>query len=611
MIPRVDIESIPYLITFSAILFYVYLLKGYTVKKKTLEKLLFGLTIISLVLPFTYSALQAIEYNVRYSYNFLYSHSSVPVLDRVFNLLYSMSGDSFLMFAAMLLVILRFRIRYQLYRTGVREALNGYLLSIAALTMVYIFYPPYEIYENMVALDGRGEYPIWVLPLPNITVLAFYIGVTLLLLGSSLYLYLWRESITGLDSFARKNMFIGSAILMFVVFIRFLYSNIVFGRERFINFTTFDIALIALLVSSLLFYEINHVARTRIIGAMAVSSYLTVFSALTSIIALKPETFLPLNNVLNTGEYLFLLFTSVALTSLVISREIFRRSFFPWFSEDIEFLTRGGSSIFLLALLLSIMISLFNLSIYYTLGREKVIVSTDLIVSILFYLSTFTFISLAGEIVARRSANINSVILTVFGLYAILGGGYNYNLWFIRDYLYVYPLLSIPLIIYLFHKYRKIPIARIIFLIVFFHLLASQIWFGSGPTKEVESGGSIEFKGHILSNPTFNISVSDIQVYKDVTSNSTNPYYSREYAIFDNGMKLDRYIFDSFDLRFPVAYIDWDPTTYRIYIIGLVTGSSDGVNVFISDSYWSPATYFIFPALLGLAIYIGRRFDHY
>ena len=406
-------------------------------------------------------------------------------------------------------------------------------------------------------------------------------------------------------------MFVGSAVLTFVVFIRFLYSNIVFGRERFINFTTFDIALIALLVSSLLFYEIYHIARTRIIGAMAVSSYLTVFSALTSVIALKPETFLPLNNILSTGEYLFLLFTSVVLTSLVISREIFRRSFFPWFSEDIEFLTRGGSSIVLLALLLSMMISLFNLSIYYTFGGEFVRVSTDFIVSILFYLSAFTFMSLTGELVARRSANINNVIFAVFGLYAILGGGYNYNFWFVRDYLYVYPLLSIPLIIYLFYKYRKLPLVRIIFLIVFFHLLASQIWFGGGPIKAVDTGDSIEFKGYTLSNPVFNMTVSDIQVYEDIMSNSTNPYYTNEYAVFDGGMRLDRYLFDSFDLRFPVGYIDWDPTSYREYIIGLVTGSDEGVSVFIADAYWSPATYFILPALLVLALYLGRRFEYY
>ncbi len=611
MIPRADIESIPYLITFTALLMYVYLLKGYTVKKKLLENIFLGLTVVSMVLPFAYSAFQAIQYNIEYSYNFLYSHSTVPVFNRVFNLLYSMSGDSFLLFSALFLIILRLRVGHQLYRVGVREAFNGYLLSIASLTMVYIFYPPFEIYENMVALDGRGEYPIWALPFPYITILAFYIGVSLILMGASLYLYMWRESIVGLDSFARKSIFIGSAILTFVVFIRFLYSNIVFGRERFINLTTFDISLVILLVSSLLFYEIYNISRTRIIGAMAVVSYLTVFSSLVSIIALKPETFLPLNNIIGTGEYLFLLFTSMILTSLVISREIFRRSFFPWFSEDIEFLTRGGSSIVLFALLFSMMISLFNLSIYYTFGGESVRVSTDFIVSILFYLSTFTFMSLAGELVARRSLNINNVIFTVFILYAFLGGGYNYNFWFIREYLYIYPLLAIPFAIYLFYKYRKVPLVRIIFLIVFFHLLASQIWFGGGPIKSINAGDTLEFRGYTLSNPVFNITISDVQVYEDIMSNSTNPYYSNEYAVFEDGPRLDRYIFDSFDLRFPVGYIDWNPTMYKEYIIGLVTGSQDGVSVFIADAYWSPATYFILPALLVLALYLGRKFEYY
>ena len=611
MIPRVDIESIPYLITFSTVLLYVYLLKGYTVKKKVIENLLLGFTITSMLIPFIYSAFQSVEYNIEYSYNFLYSHSTVPVFERVFNLLYSMSGDSFLLFSAIFLLVLRSRIRHQLYRAGVREAFNGYLLSIASLTMVYIFYPPFEIYENVVALDGRGAYPIWVLPFPYITVIAFYLGVSLILTGASLYLYMWRESIAGLDGFARRSMFIGSAILTFVVFTRFLYSNIVFGRERFINFTTFDIALIILLVSSLLFYEISHIARTRIIGAMAISSYLTVFSSLISVLALKPETFLPLNNVMNTGEYLFLLFTSVIFTSLVISREIFKRSFFPWFSEDIEFLTRGGSSIILLALLFSMMISLFNLSIYYTFGGEVVRVSTDFIVSILFYLSAFTFMSLAGELVARRSANINNVIFTVFGLYAILGGGYNYNFWFIKEYLYVYPLLAIPLIGYLFYKYRKLPVVRILFLVVFFHLLASQIWFGGGPIKAINTGESLDFKGVTLSNPLFNISISDIQVYEDIMSNTTNPYYTYEQATFEEGLKLERYVFDSFDLRFPVGYIGWDPTGYREYIIGLVAGSDEGVSVFVADAYWSPATYFILPALLILALYLGRKFELY
>jgi len=611
MIPRVDIESIPYLITFSTILLYVYLLKGYTVKKKVIENLFLGITIISMLIPFMYSVFQAVEYNIEYSYNFLYSHSTVPLFDRIFNLLYSMPGDSFLVFAAIFLVVLRLRIGHQLYRTGVREAINGYLLSVASLTMVYIFYPPFEIYSNIAALDGRGAYPIWTLPFSNVTIISFYVGVSLILVGASLYLYMWRESISGLDGFARKSLFIGSSIVVFIVFIRFLYSNIIFGRERFINFTTFDIALIILLVSSMLFYEISQIARKRIIGAMAISSYLTVLSSLTSIIALKPETFLPIDNVLNTGEYLFLLFTSIVLSSLVISSEIFRRSFFPWFSEDIEFLTRGGSSIVLLALLISMMISLFNLSIYYTFGGEAVRVSTDFIVSILFYLSAFAFLSLAGEIVARRSANINHVILTVFGLYAILGGGYNYNLWFVKEYLYVYPLLAIPLIGYLFYRYRKLPVVRILFLIVFFHLLASQIWFGGGPIKAVNVGESLDFKGVTLSNPLFNVSTSDIQVYSDIFSNFTNPYYTNEYAIFDEGLRLDRYIFDSFDLSFPVGYITWDPTEYRQYIIGLVTGSDDGVSVFVADAYWSPATYFILPALLVLALYIGRRFELY
>lgn len=611
MIPRVDIESIPYLIIFSAIFIYIYLLKGYTVRKRLFERLILVITSLSMSLPFIYSIIQSIEFNIAYSYNFLYSHSTATVYERVLNLFYSMSGDTFLIFSTFFLLVLRYRIRHQLYREGVRESLTGYLLSIASLATLYIFYPPYEIYENLVASDGRGLYPIWTLPYPIFTVIAFYAGSSLVLMGASLYLYMWRESIPGLSGFAKKTLFIGSAIIALVLFIRFLYSNIVFGRERFINFTTFDIALIIVLLSTLLFYEISYIAETRIIGSMAISSYLTVFSVLTSVIALAPETFLPLNNVLNTGEYLFLFFTSSILLSLVISREIFRRSFFPWFSEDIEFLTRGGSSIIFFSLLFSMMISLFNLSIYYTFGDQPVRVSTDFIVSILFYLSTFTFMSLAGELVGRRSLNINHVIITVFGIYAVIGGGYNYNLWFIRDYIYLYPLLAIPLAGYLLYKYRKFPLVRLLLLFVFFHLLASQIWFGGGPIKTIDIGGSLEFKGYTLSNPLFNISVSDIDVYSEISSNSTSPYYTLEYAILDDGLRLNRYLFDSFDLRFSIGYIDWDLSSYREYIIGLVAGGGDNVSIYVADVYWNPINYIVFPIILVIAMYIGRRFKYY
>ena len=611
MIPRVDIESIPYLITFSMIFIYIYLLKVYTVRKRIIKRIFLIITSISMAVPFIYSTFQSIEFNLIYSYNFLYSHSTATFYERIFNLFYSMSGDTFLLFSAFFLLALRYRVRHQLYRGSIRESLNGYLLSIASLTILYIFYPPFEIYEDITALDGRGLYPIWTLPYPFLTVVAYYLGSSLVLMGASLYLYLWRESIPGLSEFARKSLFIGSAILTIVLFIRFLYSNIVFGRERFINFTTFDIALIIVLVSTLLFYEISYIAETRIIGSMAVSSYLTVFSVLTSVVALRPETFLPLNNVLNTGEYIFLFLISSILLSLVISREIFRRSFFPWFSEDIEFLARGGSSIVFFSLLFSMMISLFNLSIYYTFGDQPVRVSTDFIVSILFYLSTFTFMSLAGELVGRRSLNINYVILTVFGIYAVIGGGYNYNLWFIRDYIYVYPLLAVPLAGYLIYKYRKFPLTRLLLLFIFFHLLASQIWFGGGPIKTIDTGGSIEFKGYTLSNPLFNISISDIEVYSDVSSNSTSPYYTLEYVVFDGGLRLDRYIFDSFDLRFSTGYIGWDLISYREYIIGLVAGSSESVSIYIADVYWSPLSYLVLPIILVIAMYIGGRFKYY
>ncbi len=609
MIPRADIESIPYVVGLAALMLYIYLLQVYDVRKRFVEYLGLVLLVVGSLVPLGFTLYNLWSFNLEYSYVFGYTYSGMEPLERAVTSLFSMPWDVAMLAGVSLYIVLRILLSGSMYRSAVRSALSAYLFSLMPLLLVPIFYPPYEIYEDLVALDGMGLHPVGIDGVFLVEAVLTYVVVAILLGAGGLGLYLWRNPVDRVYRVSNTLLYLGIFLVALLYFLRIWFNLVFGGRDNFLNYTSVDVAILTVLASSLLAYQVRRIAGTRVIGASAVASYLVVLSATLLVATIHPDAFFPYNSVLNTGVYLAVLLSTLFVASFPVGREIFRRSFLPWFSEKMEVMVRSGSALLLLVISGAFLIVLFNLSIYSTFGEGLVRISEDFLVSSVFLLSIYPMISMIGELIARRFNSINGVIFGVFGIYAVFAGGFNNNIWIIRDYAPYFFIASIPIGIFLGWRYRHYPVARIVFSLLFGLLLITQAFFVKGPATDVTQEEPYTVDGLTLSNPRYNTTIVNDTVYLEPGSNETTEMLSIEEARFDGGIVLRRYSFNAREIRFSQNILVDSPP--YMYVLGLITGSEDRVSIYASQATWMRLLYLVMPLLLVGYLYLARRFDRY
>jgi len=511
--------------------------------------------------------------------------------------------------AVSLYLVFRAILSGSMYRSAVRSALSAYLFSLMPLVLVPIFYPPYEIYDELVALDGMGLHPVGIDAVFTLEALLTYLVVAVLLGAGGLGLYLWRNPVDRVYRLSNILLYTGLFLVALLYFLRIWFNLVYGGRDNFLNYTSVDVAILSALTTALLAYQVRRIAGTRVIGASAVASYLLVLSAVLLVAAIHPDAFFPYNSVFNTGVYLAVLLSTIFASSFPISRELFRRSFLPWFSEKMEVMVRSGSALLLLVISGAFLIVLFNLSIYSTFGEGLVRVSEDFLVSSVFLLSIYPMISMIGEFIARRFNSINGVVFGVFGVYAVFAGGFNNNIWIIRDFAPYFFIASIPLGIFLGWRYRHYPVARILFSLLFGLLLLTQAFFVKGPATDVTGDEPYTVGGLTLSNPSFTVDIINVTVYTEPGSNGTTEMLSIEEARFDGGVVLRRYSFNAREIRFTQNLLVDSPP--YMYIIGMITGSEERVSIYVSEALWMRILYLLMPLVLVGYLYLAMRFERY
>ncbi len=608
MIPRADVESMPYLVSLVSVMLYIYILQIFNVRRRWLERVGVILSFLGLSTPITVSMYYLYTFDLSVSYVFEYTYSGMSPLERVSTIIYSSPWDFLLLLLGIALLVLRSSIFKGLYRRVVRKSLEAYLFGVMAIPLVLVFYPPFEYLGDVVALDGKGLHPM-TLGIGVPLLMTTYVSFVLALVVGSIGTYLWMEPDDKLAKQVEKMLFVTIILLSVSLFLRMFYNSIYMGRSRLFNYTLVDISILSVLVASILLFHLFRISRSRVLGASAVASYILMWTSITGMATLVPDNFFPVDNTLNTGVYIAILLSTLFTSSFSITRELFRRSFLPWFSDKEDALVIVGSTVVLLSIVLSIMIVIFNVSIYSTFGEGRVRISDDFINSSLFILSVYPVISLIGSYLASRYRSINAVIFGVFGVYALFAGGYNYNLWFIKSFIGYIFLLSAPLAIYIYLKRGVIPLARLVFAFVFGLMIFSQVTFDEGPAVTIDAGGEETVYGLRLSNPVYDKVVYNVSVYKDPLDNSTESMLIVEEASFEGGIVIRRYSYEARDIRFSENFlIDSLP---NMYLLGLIIGSDTSVSIYVSRAYWGMMLYILMPVLLIISVYLVSRYELY
>jgi len=145
------------------------------------------------------------------------------------------------------------------------------------------------------------------------------------------------------------------------------------------------------------------------------------------LIHLDPLFILGYRNAVNIVNLSLSIVIPLIFYSPLMGRSIFRRSFYPWMSEDYNYFLRASSSSIYFIIIAALIYMAINLSIYHTAGRI-VRPSQDFIQAILSLIFLSSLIYSIVNLMVRRYRNFYLIFLIIFLLIFLFIGGRTYNL---------------------------------------------------------------------------------------------------------------------------------------------------------------------------------------
>ena len=555
MIISVNIFTSLYIIGFIASIIYLYVIKKYNIRRRNLEHITLSILLASMLSPFIVTLYSVSARDIHFNYIFMYTSSSMSSLEVFLSTLYSLPSTYILLSLIPLLLLYRFKYWYKIYRKGFRNIFSSYILAIAAIFAFTSIFNPLKLNFNINVPVGQGPYPYQADLFIIISIFLIYILIGLSTFIFTYYIVGWLNRDEDIEYLAKKGLIIATGIAGALLFLRLYYLNIHYIKDGFIRWSIFDLNIFLLFTILLQTIDLVRIMGARHIGSVAFTGYLGLISSLSPLVTITPLNIGSLYNEIDVYSFSTYIIIISIVSWYIIGGEIFRRSFYPWDSEETEYLTRFSSSlIYYLVIFMAIFI-FFNLSVYYTAGRTQVIISEDYIMSMLILLALAPFTSILSSIVIKFSTNINYILVIIFIVLIFVLGGYNYNILLIKNNL-IYILLSSFVFAIISILYKKgfnenIPLGRIFLISIVIILLIGLSSYSKSPVINVSEGSTYTLtQNYKLKIEDIYATNSSINVYKDINDTKPIPLYTVEATKFSNGVEIYKYRYNAKDFEY-------------------------------------------------------------
>lgn len=608
-------DNLVFIIGLFTALAYAFTIYKYSLKRRKLEK---TLGIINLIMPFIaliYYYYPVFTLNFQYEHVFQYLYPEATLAEKFTSVFYSAPS----LYVLLLTVLIGYSIRFKwggfLGRPPFRRILYGVTMVTAALYSI-LAYPGLINKFSVLPNTGSGVYPLQTNPIVFIQIILVVAIVSLLLIGGSIFIGLWEKKVSFLWALGERLYDVSMVLTILLFLIRIYYNNIFLSRMSFMDWSIIDIMVGGLLVSQLFAKDSIQLSRNRVLGVLPFSNYFTVVYSILFLFHITPKIVLGLENAVYIPTLASALIIPAFFTAFPVGSRIFKRSFYPWMSEEPRYFIRVSTSSIYVIIIIAIIYLSTTLSIYFSAGKY-VHPSESYTWSLLIFFLISLVISPIIQVLMKWTKNFYIFYGILFLLVFLLIGGQTYKLYDFRTLTFVTIGIGIiALLIVLirrrlkdFSLYNVYIIFFLVFLIVFF---SANMYSEKGVVNDIVSDKSMAAYGvdiKYVSYKTFN---SSTQVMgENLESETTYPMYRMlelNLGVGSRNIQLFRIDYPSKNIILSKGSLyPYDSYTLKLLISRYVAGQTPKIDVSVYRYNWFYYNYYIWPILLSIAILLYNK----
>ncbi len=430
---------------------HIFFVIRYTYKRRLLEKFIFIIQFFLILLEFgLYTHMMYIK-NYLFDIVFEYMYNGASFIHVISSIIF---GNTYLILSFFLIIsmgIIRIILNGYMGRIEFRKFIWGTSLYVIVLHIIMIFS---GIYSNrgITINNGMGGYIYQDEPMIIITYVFIFSSVLMSILLGLLISTTWIKKLDRILRIIRKIINI-AIVFLFISFMLRIYIMIVNQSGRTIaSFSIIDILIIAGLSVLLYTKDSLRLGYKRVIGSLAFSStLLLIFFTILNTFLVPPVIIGSYNGVDVNKVAESILFSSI-VGFILMGREVYKRPFYPWFSDDEEYYIRlSTSSIYLLIILISLIMTV-NLSVHFSYGANPIL-SEDFTYAIFVMFIISAVLPSLISLVLVKWKNFYIIYGIILFLLLFFIGLKTYNLFEPKP--YVPMLLLIPFLSIIYWAFRK------------------------------------------------------------------------------------------------------------------------------------------------------------
>jgi len=313
-----------------------------------------------------------------------------------------------------------------------------------------------------------------------------------------------------------------AAAFLLRLFIIMVYE----ARRSFFELRAIDVLIIAGLAVVLFTKDALNLGYKRVIGSLAFSSTLLLTFFTVFLAHLSPPILMGYVNAVNVDLLVPALLIPFVIGFLLMGREVYRRPFYPWMSEDDDYFIRLSTSSIYFLVILAVFYMAITLSVYYSSGTNPY-PSSDFVYSVFVMFFIGVLLPSLVSVIIFKWRNFYLIYGIIVLFLAVFVGFRTYRIFDAKPYV---PLLTIVAVLssmyWLFRKgYRRGVVAYSLLLSIVLAVIFiggySKGLYDTGNIVELKKmtmeGHEVKYLEHSLINSSYLVATEE--------GNVTLPYY--------------------------------------------------------------------------------------
>ena len=307
------------------------------------------------------------EYGFKIVFEYMYNEA--PFIHVVSSILYGNPLLISLVIVVLGNLVVRALLSGYMGRVHFRRFVWGSSLYIIGVHLVFIVSNMYEVSGNTYA-QGMGGYIYQVEPPILVLNILLLVASWAGLFSGLLVVSTWVRKIDRVLGWIKALTDLSLVLLVSSFLLRLFIIMVYEARRSFFELRSIDVLIIAGLAVVLFTKDSLNLGYRRVIGSLAFSStlLLTFFTVL--LVHLSPPVLMGSVNAVDVNLLVPALLIPFFIGFLLMGREVYKRPFYPWMSEDDDYFIRlSTSSIYFLVILAAFYMAI-TLSVYYSSGSN-------------------------------------------------------------------------------------------------------------------------------------------------------------------------------------------------------------------------------------------------